>query len=516
MLCVLVACVLTLSFMMVPCSAEAVQTVSADTPVYKGVDVSQWQGDIDWSKAAAEIDFAILRVGSSGRIDSYFNDNVQGCIENDIPYGVYYYSTATDVDAALSEAELVISALEGLQPDLPVFFDVEDEPMMCLPTEELQEIVLTFCQSIEAAGFVPGLYSFVNYMEDFFSGEEFEHLMKWIVQVDEDACTYSGDFTIWQYSWAGSVGGISGDVDLDYYYGDLFGSNVTEEFKINSASLKLSNDISVLYYVTVPTGYSNPRMVFDFMGKQIEVSDYTISDDGRYCFRFENIRPQFMGENICATLYASMDGAQVSDCVEKFSIRDYCVYQLEAYSSEIMQQLLSDILVYGEKAQFYTGYDVENLVTAGLELSPSTFSTLGEERFKFLLTGEKNETADFTSVSLMLLNSVAVRFYISTEDAAPYTYRISIDGIDYDYTSEDLVYKNGRYYLDFCKFGATRFDQEITAVILLDGQQIGRSVTYSVNSYIYTNQNVADEVMRELLHAMYNYGCSANLYQTNR
>jgi hypothetical protein len=157
-------------------------------------------------------------------------------------------------------------------------------------------------------------------------------------------------------------------------------------------------------------------------------------------------------------------------------------------------------------------YKTDQLVTDGLTLNPRTFQPLGDEVFKQVISGEENSTIDFTGASLSLSNNIAIRLRISTADAAAYTYRITVNGINYDYTAENLQYANGYYYLDFSELYVTQFDQVITATILQGDTQVGRTVQYSINSYIFKNQASADTALRDILQAASNYSVSAREY----
>lgn len=94
----------------------------------KGIDVSRWNGSIDWKTVASYgMGFAILRITEKGNIiDSTFEPNYKGCIENKIPVGVYKYSYATTIAQIKNEANVVIKTLNKRKLDYPVFLDIED------------------------------------------------------------------------------------------------------------------------------------------------------------------------------------------------------------------------------------------------------------------------------------------------------------------------------------------------------------------------------------------------------
>ena len=284
-----------------------------------------------------------------------------------------------------------------------------------------------------------------------------------------------------------------------------------EDVTINSASLVLSDDINMNYYVTVPENAENVYMVFQMNGETTTVTDYTVMANGRYCFRFSDINAQKMGDNISATVYATVGGTQTSDTVARYSVLSFCVSQLVKNSGDAeLVRLISDLLVYGEKTQLYLGYKTDKLVTTGLDLTPSTYTNLDESFDKLSVTGTADANVGYSGVSLALSSKVLLRLTVQTADPSGFTYVVNVAGVDYSYTGEDLVVAgNGKYYLYFDGLKATAFNETITATILCDGQVVGQTVTYSVNSFIQRNQNTNDVTMRELLQAIYNYGCSA-------
>ena len=285
----------------------------------------------------------------------------------------------------------------------------------------------------------------------------------------------------------------------------------SEDIVINSASLVLSDDISMNYYVTVPENAENVYMTFSMNGQTTLVTDYTVTADGRYCFTFGDINAQKMGDNISATVYATVNGSQIVDTVSSYSVRAFCVSQLKKNAGDAkVVSLISDLLVYGEKTQNYLGYKTGELVTSGLILTPSTFTALDASFDKLSITGTAHEAVRYSGVSLVLSNKVVVRFTITTADPAAFAYKVNVAGVDTVFTAEDLVAAgDGKYYLYFDQLKATAFDETITATVLSDGQVVSQTVTYSVNSFIQRNQNTDDAAYRELLEAIFNYGCSA-------
>jgi hypothetical protein len=254
-------------------------------------------------------------------------------------------------------------------------------------------------------------------------------------------------------------------------------------------------------------------MVFNFNGSEITVTEYTVDEKGRLCFAFTGINPQKMGDNISATLYATYQGREITNCVPSYSVRKYCENQLKNDPDDDLKRMISDLLVYGAKTQIYQGYKTEDLVTDGFDLTPSTFETLDASYNKQRITGISDPNVRYSSATLQLSNNMILLLGITTNDPTPYTFEVTIRGRTTTYTSKDLIYRDGKYYLSFSNIKATEFNEVVTAVIKKDGVQISQTLEYSVYTYVYKNQNVSDTALRELLQAIYNYGESAKLYE---
>ena len=207
-----------------------------------GVDVSQWQGSIDWAAAKADgVEFAIIRCGwgsdYSDQDDNYVFQNIKGCQENGIPFGIYLFSYAYNDAMAASEAAHVLRVLNeaGLGPtdlDYPVYYDLEceingkgkpgvdarvsmdgnDHP---LSNSQLESMANTFCSAISNAGFQPGIYANLNWWNNFLNGSAFDQWPRWVAQYNY-RCDYSGSYGIWQRMSQGDINGIKVNVDVNF------------------------------------------------------------------------------------------------------------------------------------------------------------------------------------------------------------------------------------------------------------------------------------------------------------
>ena len=192
--------------------------------VLKGMDVSKFQGEIDWEKAkAAGIDFAIIRCGyrgyGSGALveDSTYRRNIQGAINAGLRVGVYFYSQAINEAEAVEEASMVLSLVSGYSLPLGVYYDTESVGggrANALSAAERTACAVAFCETIRSAGYSAGVYSYASW---FYNALNFANISKyniWIAQY-RDTLSFSYKHNIWQYTGSGSVKGISKPVDMN-------------------------------------------------------------------------------------------------------------------------------------------------------------------------------------------------------------------------------------------------------------------------------------------------------------
>ena len=200
-----------------------------------GIDVSVWQGSIDWSKVANAVDFVVLRIGFSETLDNRFLEYAAGCEKYDIPYGVYHYSYALTAADAADEGKWVINTLDsyGYEPELPIFFDMEDGTQAALSTSLKENICRSFCEAIRDGGREPGFYGFTSWFSSSFVNSYLNSMPVWIAQIDgfssNGTATHDGGTWLWQYSWEGSISGISGDVDCNICYANFPGIDSTTD-----------------------------------------------------------------------------------------------------------------------------------------------------------------------------------------------------------------------------------------------------------------------------------------------
>lgn len=186
--------------------------------MFKGIDVSSYQGDIDWNEAKNYIDFAIIRCGFGNDItsqdDNKWERNTEECTRLNIPFGTYLYSYALNLNMAKSEVEHTLRLIRNKKLEYPIFLDVEDREQLRLPKEELVNIVKYYCEKIEEAGYYVGIYASLNTFNNYLNSNELDHFDKWVAEWNKDF-TYSGRSGMWQYTDNEVIPGIRTRVDGD-------------------------------------------------------------------------------------------------------------------------------------------------------------------------------------------------------------------------------------------------------------------------------------------------------------
>lgn len=202
--------------------------------VAQGIDVSKWQGDIDWEKVknSGQVDFVIIRCGlgmdQKNQDDPKWEYNASECERLGIPYGVYLASFADTTDKAKSEAKHVIRLIKGKKLSYPIYYDIEDDSVLRaknMTSTKLAQIAQTFFSTLEAAGYKNlGIYSNaasfnIKLADGKLTAPIFNQYPKWVASYS-DTCTYQGNYHMWQYSKSRNVDGITGEVDLNFKIGN--------------------------------------------------------------------------------------------------------------------------------------------------------------------------------------------------------------------------------------------------------------------------------------------------------
>lgn len=182
------------------------------------IDVSTWQGNIDWEKVKPQIDGAILRCGygmdQEDQDDGQFKRNADECTRLGIPFGVYIYSYADSEERIRSEAAHVLRLVKPYKLAYPIYLDLEENGTQAGAVERAE----IFGDIIEEAGYWCGIYANLNWWNNYLQG--LDRFTKWVAQYYK-VCEYDGTYDMWQYSSSGTINGISGRVDMNECYRDF-------------------------------------------------------------------------------------------------------------------------------------------------------------------------------------------------------------------------------------------------------------------------------------------------------
>lgn len=311
---------------------------------------------------------------------------------------------------------------------------------------------------------------------------------------------------------------------------------VLPELKIQSASLTLSSDIAINFYVADETleGWEEPYVVFtkakydtegNITGYETEtVSSYS-QKDGCHVYTFRGITAKEMGSTVTATLYATGNGTLASSETVNYSVLTYAVNQLQKSTDTKLHTLLVDLLNYGTQAQNYWAYNTANPVNANLTREQQALATQAVPVLESCkaVTRREGATVHFRSASLSLQEKVSINYYL---DLTEYNGDRNDLQVVISYTDGDgvlrtacmdgsaLVQRNGYACANFSGLNATQMRTVCTAEVYskTSGALVSDTVTYSIEAYAASKANDTDAALVELVIAMMKYGDSACAY----
>lgn len=188
-----------------------------------GIDVSQWQGNIDFNKVkAAGVDFVIIHAGYGRNIsqkDPYFEQNYSRAKAAGLNVGVYWYSYANSAVDAKTEAAVCLQAIKGKTFEYPIYFDLEERSQFNKGAAFCSSLVTAFCDAIEKAGYFAGLYISRSPLTQYITADVQKRYALWVAEYGAKL-NYNGSVGMWQNTSSWRVSGVNGNVDHDYSYID--------------------------------------------------------------------------------------------------------------------------------------------------------------------------------------------------------------------------------------------------------------------------------------------------------
>lgn len=208
---------------------QKLQSTTANSRV--GIDVSKWNGEIDWDRVKnAGVEFAVVRAGYRGSVsgslveDPYFVTNMKGAAASGIPVGVYFFTQAVNEVEAVEEASVVLSLIREYKLDYPVFVDTEgaggNGRADGLDPETRTLVCEAFCRTIENAGYEAGVYASRNWYNNNLYTNRLDGYAIWLAEY-RSIPLYQGYYQMWQYTSKGKIDGISGNVDMNIWYSSI-------------------------------------------------------------------------------------------------------------------------------------------------------------------------------------------------------------------------------------------------------------------------------------------------------
>lgn len=196
----------------------------------KGIDVSHYQGEINWEKVKPHIDFAILRCGLGDDIksqdDKYFERNYAECTRLGIPFAAYFFSYAVNKAKVTTEIAHIKRLLGGKKITAPVYIDVENTNGLnwrSVSNSELLEIMKEFKAQLAALGYKMGIYSSRSaFWNEKMTDPWYDNISKWVAEYGDKVNGFNRHYDIWQYTSKGCVNGINGNVDMNISYNSIF------------------------------------------------------------------------------------------------------------------------------------------------------------------------------------------------------------------------------------------------------------------------------------------------------
>ncbi|MBR3760434.1 MAG: glycoside hydrolase family 25 protein [Ruminococcus sp.] len=188
----------------------------------RGIDVSAWNGEIDWGKVAAQnIDFAIIRAGYGKyetQKDYYFEQNYINAKAAGLDVGAYWYSYAQSPEEAVQEAQLFCKFVDGHKFEYPLYVELDESVCRGLSNSEATAVLNAFCSYVQSKGYFIGIMGSESFLKYRLDSSIFDKYAVWIFSYSDTAPVFSKFYGMWQYSSEGNIDGIHGNVLCNYCY----------------------------------------------------------------------------------------------------------------------------------------------------------------------------------------------------------------------------------------------------------------------------------------------------------
>ncbi|GMB10338.1 MAG: LysM peptidoglycan-binding domain-containing protein [Candidatus Improbicoccus devescovinae] len=266
---------------------------------YKGVDVSAFQGDINWPEVVNYVTFAMIRAtyGQSG-VDSKFKKNILSSNRAGIHAGVYHYTYARTMHEAAREANHLINTLSNYEITYPVALDIEENSLLCLGKEKVTNIILEFMNRLKDSNYYPILYTTENWLQKYVNISQIPDIDLWLAKWDSHPTYKYNNLGIWQYTNNGRVNGIGSNVNLNISYKNY--NHIIKNSNSNSNNLISPNfksttankfDSDLIYEddmdLDLPHGFNHSENGINFEAAGFYPSEYPARFDANSSTNFD-------------------------------------------------------------------------------------------------------------------------------------------------------------------------------------------------------------------------------------
>ena len=319
------------------------------SPLEKGIDVSKWNGNVDWDKVKADgIDYVIIRAGyGNSNVDPYFKSHIEGASKAGLKIGIYWFSYATSVEKAKEEAAKCLETIAPYKNKIsyPVFYDFEYASVdyatkngIKITKDLSSKMANVFLNEIKNAGYINGIYTNKDFGDRYFDEDILYNNYLWVAQY-ASTCTYPRPYMMWQFTEKGTINGIGtpsnpvyfdvnytylkpytdeiingvpeskidlssatvNSIDSQTYTGSSIEPSVT--VTLNGKTLKLNEDYNLIYSNNVNVGtatitingignYTGSKKVnFNIAPKKLDISSATVNSIGSKTYTGASIKP---------------------------------------------------------------------------------------------------------------------------------------------------------------------------------------------------------------------------------
>ena len=398
----------------------------------KGIDVSRWNGKIDWKTVANYgMGFAILRITEKGNIiDSTFEPNYKGCIENKIPVGVYKYSYATTIAQIKNEANVVIKTLNKRKLDYPVFLDIEDKCQENLSDNLMMKMIEAFRAIIVKAGYKFGIYCGYSWYQNQLP-EGAKKYDCWVArypnndtgELQERLRVHASTGVIgWQYSSKATIPGIPTKTDRSVFYKDYSKSSTTSTNSPKPTTTQGSDAMNKEKAIDALIACAENEVGYLEKKSNSQLDDKTANAGyNNYTKYWRDVYPQYQAQAWCAAFVSwcmmKTFGLDVAKKLLKHWPYVYCPTLGNLFTKYANPQR-GDIVIFYRNGTFaHTGlvtkvegdkfYTIEGNTSGGSSIVPNGGGVYAKSYYNSNLPGTKFCRPDYSIVTSILTSNTS-------------------------------------------------------------------------------------------------------------